>query len=433
MSNSIILRQVSKCFRTYDRPALRLLQNLLPRRKFYREHWALREIDFTIARGETVGILGRNGAGKSTLLQIVSGILTPTSGSVHVTGRVAALLELGAGFNPEFTGRENVFLNGSILGLHRHEISQRYEEIVEFAGIGDYMDQPVKTYSSGMYIRLAFAIATVVEPEILIIDEALAVGDLQFQAKCFRRFEELIGNGATILFVTHDPELVVRHCDWAILMEQGRIIERGKSRQVANRYYDIMLGPRKRDDESGSTGRTATTQPDPASAFSLLAKSFEDRTNYNPEEYRWGNGEAEITDFLITRDHDGHLSILTGDEPFSVYMAVRFHADVAQPIFGLTIRTPDGVTVGGDNSRDCRVAPVIQPGKRGESIIVRFDLQQILCPGNYLLSFGVAEERQGKIVPLDRRYDAAFLKVVSSRTTVGIADFRMQVTVLSPS
>ncbi len=209
------LENISKCFQIYEKPHHRLLQGISRGKKqYYKEYWALRDLSFTINRGETVGIIGRNGAGKSTLLQIICGILTPTSGSLEVHGRVAALLELGAGFNPEFTGRENVFLNGAVLGLSQQEIYHRFDEIASFADIGTFLEQPVKTYSSGMYVRLAFAVATCVNPDILIVDEALAVGDVKFQAKCFRRFEELVAGGTTILFVTHSTEQIVRHCSW---------------------------------------------------------------------------------------------------------------------------------------------------------------------------------------------------------------------------
>ena len=233
-SNEVALKleNVSKCFQIYDKPHHRLLQGVFRgRKRYYKEYWALRNVSFTINRGETVGIIGRNGAGKSTLLQIICGILTPTSGSLENNGRIAALLELGAGFNPEFTGRENVFLDGAVLGLSQQEIKNRFDEIASFADIGDFLEQPVKTYSSGMYVRLAFAVATCVDPDILVVDEALAVGDVKFQSKCFRRFEELIGGGTTILFVTHSTEQIVRHCSWSILLEQAVIKEMGSQKR----------------------------------------------------------------------------------------------------------------------------------------------------------------------------------------------------------
>ena len=256
---------LSKCFQLYDSPGHLLKQLLMGRLarlvgrtppQYFREFWALKGLDFTVRRGETVGIVGRNGAGKSTLLQILCGTLTPTAGQVDIRGRVAALLELGAGFNPEFSGRENVYLNGAILGISREEISRRFADIEAFADIGEFIDRPVKSYSSGMYVRLAFAVSACVEPDVLIVDEALAVGDAKFQAKCFRRFEELVSRGTTILLVTHSTEQITRHCDRAILLEGGVVHQEGPPKDVANTYLDLLFGvQRKVEDSKKAAGK----------------------------------------------------------------------------------------------------------------------------------------------------------------------------------
>jgi ABC-type polysaccharide/polyol phosphate transport system ATPase subunit len=247
---AIQVENLSKCYHIYDRPQDRLKQSIIPRlqrllgrppNRYNREFWALRDVSLTIRRGETVGIIGRNGSGKSTLLQIICGTLLPTGGRVETNGRVGALLELGAGFNPEFSGRENVYLNAAVLGLSREEIKARFDEIVAFADIGDFIDQPVKTYSSGMYVRLAFAVTIHVEPEILIIDEALSVGDLLFQMKCLDRMEEIRARGTTILFVSHGLEQVKRFCGSAVWLEQGRIRLIGESSFVSDQYRDLAL------------------------------------------------------------------------------------------------------------------------------------------------------------------------------------------------
>ncbi|MBU1413892.1 ABC transporter ATP-binding protein [Myxococcota bacterium] len=422
------LENISKCFQIYEKPHHRLLQGVFRgRKKYYREYWALRDISFTVNRGETVGIIGRNGAGKSTLLQLICGTLTPTSGTIEINGRIAALLELGAGFNPEFTGRENVFLNGAVLGLPQREIHDRFDEIASFADIGDFMEQPVKTYSSGMYVRLAFAVATCVDPDILVVDEALAVGDVKFQAKCFRRFKELVAEGTTILFVTHSTEQIVRHCSWSVLLEQAVIREMGDSKKVSNHYLDLLFGVNRRPHEAGETRTNGIDKEAPA--HSVLDGVFENRPTYNKDEYRWGNGEAEIVDYLVTRDGTMNLSSLQGKEPFFVVIAVIFHVEVINPIFGLTIKTPDGVTICGENSRDCVGGPVVKSVKKGERVQVQFSIEQYLCSGHYLLSVGVSEEKEGELVPLDRRYDAMYLHIESDKASYGIVDFRIRVVI----
>lgn len=232
---------LGKCYQIYNKPQDRLKQTLWRgRRQFYREFWALREISFDVARGETLGLIGKNGSGKSTLLQIIAGTVTPTAGFCEVQGRVAALLELGAGFNPEFTGRENVYMNAAILGLSRQEIDDRYPDIVVFADIGEFIEQPVKTYSSGMYMRLAFAVAVSVEPDILLVDEALAVGDVRFQAKCMARMRDIQRTGTTVLFVSHSPEQIKRFCQRCLWLDGGRLVLDGEAAWVTDRYLDDM-------------------------------------------------------------------------------------------------------------------------------------------------------------------------------------------------
>lgn len=252
MSSDIAIRvnNLGKCYEIYDRPKDRLKQFLLPRwhrligqlpKQYYREFWAMKDVSFEVKRGETVGIIGRNGAGKSTLLQLICGTINPTSGSIDVNGRVAALLELGAGFNPEFTGRENIYLNGQLFGLTNTEMNERYEDIIAFADIGDFIEQPVKTYSSGMYVRLAFSVAVHIDPQILVIDEALAVGDIFFQMKCIDRMEEIRKQGTTILFVSHALEQVKRFCESAIWIENGQVRLYGDSNYVTDQYRDGAL------------------------------------------------------------------------------------------------------------------------------------------------------------------------------------------------
>ncbi len=442
-SEDITIRvgNLSKCYHIYDRSHDRLKQYIIPRlqrltgrqsKNYYREFWALKDVSFNVKKGETVGIIGRNGSGKSTMLQIICGTLTQTSGTVKTCGRVAALLELGSGFNPEFTGRENVYLNGALLGLSKEEIDFRFDDIATFADIGEFIDQPVKTYSSGMYVRLAFAVSACVDPDILIVDEALAVGDTKFQAKCFRHFETLVARGTTILFVTHSTEQVVRHCDWAILLDKGQIIMRGHSRDVVNAYLDMLFGvERNRQTDSAPFGNDLQLTKKVHDIYRDEEDNFENRSGYNPYEYRWGSREAEIFDFCVTSGSSRHTTYIETGQIVVITIWVRFMRQAGLPIYGLTIKTPDGITLFGSNSRDFDNGPLLLTANQGSIYKVSFILQeQRLGAGEYLVSVGVAEEKAGEIFPLDRRYDAICLHVANCLSrSAGLADFSMNVEV----
>lgn len=269
---AISLKHVSKVYKRYARPVDRLKEILLPGKSRADEFWALRDINLEIPKAQTVGIVGRNGSGKSTLLQIIAGTLTPTTGEVHVNGRVSALLELGSGFNPEFTGRQNVFFNGRLLGLNQGEIEEKFDEIAGFADIGDFIDQPVKTYSSGMFVRLAFAVAVNVDPEILIVDEALAVGDIVFQHRCMRRMRNLMDSGVTTLFVSHDSGAIKTLCNSAVMINQGKVYASGLPNEVIIKYMKLVteaelgIAPPEEEERiitSHMNENTATPQKDP--------------------------------------------------------------------------------------------------------------------------------------------------------------------------
>ena len=472
---AIRVQDLTKCFLLYEQPAHMLKQQLLGKLaqifgcqppRYFREYWALKGLNFNIRRGEVVGIVGRNGAGKSTLLQILCGTLAPTGGDVQLRGRVAALLELGAGFNPEFSGRENVYLNGAILGISREEIDRRFADIEAFADIGEFIDRPVKSYSSGMYVRLAFAVSACVEPDILIVDEALAVGDAKFQAKCFRRFEELVARGTTILFVTHSIDQITRHCDRAILLEGGVVRLAGLPKDVANTYLNLLFGvERRQSDDSKKTNEETPDKQVGGGAVAPAAQStgneksgvgggadltcapgcyssladrvihrsegrFEDRVGYNKDEYRWGSREVEITDFMVTLDGANHTVHLQTGQQVMVVVWVRFQIDVLAPIFGLTIKTPDGVTVYGSNSRDFPGGPIVQSVRAGEMVRVAFMMDLRIGAGEFLVSLGVAQEiGGGEVEPLDRRYDSILIHVNRQSRCYGVADFDMHVEV----
>lgn len=431
---------LSKCYHIYAQPRDRLLQPFarLLGRVLHREFWALRDVSFEVPRGQTVGIIGPNGSGKSTLLQIICGTLTPTLGHVERTGRIAALLELGAGFNPEFTGRENVHLNAAILGLTPAEIAERFDGIVAFADIGEFLDQPVKTYSSGMFVRLAFSIAINVDPEILIIDEALAVGDIRFQARCFRKFEELQARGKTLLFVSHSTEQIVRHCNSAVLLHQGRVHAQGEPKAVANQYMDLIFGVEpKRCDVPAAAAAEAVSKPPlgegPLAAFRAGAGRFEQRVGYNNHEYRWGEQTAEIVDYLLETPTGYERNQVNAADEVSLYLRVGFRKEVAKPIYGLFIKLPDGVTIFGVNSKEWDGARHFDPRRAGETVVVKFTFQALLNSGDYFLSVGVAEDQYSEIVPLDRRYDAIVLHVVGTGRTYGIAELPNRFATVAPS
>lgn len=414
----VAVEGLGKDYRIFASPRDRLLQ-VFSRAPRYQVHRALHDLSFSVRPGEVLGILGRNGSGKSTLLQLLCGIIQPTAGTCAVRGRFAALLELGAGFNPEFTGLENVRLNAAILGLSSREIEARLPEIAAFADIGDFIERPVKLYSSGMYVRLAFAVASCIEPDVLIIDEALAVGDVQFQTKCFRRFEELVGKGRTVLLVTHSTEQVVRHCTRALLLEGGHLIADGAPRDIANQYLDLMLG----------TGRARPAARRDAAAVAAVAPGeigvLEERAGYFRSEYRWGSGGATLEDLCLqVVGEPGHrVSFLSGAR-LEIHLRAHFELARECAIFGFFVKTPDGVTVFGNSTRNAAVYPEPLPVAAEETVSLCFTLELNLGTGSYILSAGVSAEEHGEIVPLDRRYDCLHFEVHNDSGAVGLADLK---------
>lgn len=424
--SAIRVTGLSKCYHIYDRPTHRLLQSFV-RRRLYREFWALNDVSLEIRRGEVVGVLGRNGSGKSTMMQILAGTLEPTAGSVEIQGRVAALLELGAGFNPEFTGLENVYMNAGILGLSREQTDRRMDEILAFADIGAFVQQPVKHYSSGMYVRLAFAVAACVDPDILLVDEALAVGDVRFQNKCFRHFRKLVDSGKTILLVTHSTEQVARHCSRAVILDGGRLMADGEPRVVVNRYLSMMLGTGAQETtERDARADTSAGHEGPNLTALGLDGRFEDRPGYCDTEHRWGQGGARILDFSVHGAGETlrRMNFFQG-ERMEIHFLAAFERACRQPVFGLYVKTPDGVTVYGNSSLNMSEAVFARGVAAGESVVVSFRCELNVGPGSYLLGLGVASEEGIENVPLDRRYDAIRVEVVGTSGSVGLADMKL--------
>lgn len=393
-SNDIAIRvtNLSKRYEIYDTPRDRLKQFVLPRmrqfsgkepKQYFREFWALKDVSFEIRKGETVGIIGRNGSGKSTLLQMICGTLNPTAGNIQVNGRVAALLELGAGFNPEFSGRENIFTNGALLGLSQSEIEARYDDIVAFADIGLFIEQPVKMYSSGMYVRVAFAIAANMDPSVLIIDEALAVGDLAFQAKCMARLRDLTDAGTTILFVSHDLSSVRNICQKVLWLNEGQAMDFGSPKEIVESYVrQLHLEINK------TTGAAAA--PDAGEESDELPEIEPDTNGHSLSEghKRYGDGRASILDVVMIDSRGNHAEVIDLHEQFTIRMTIKANADIARPVIGYSFRDLKGNQVVG--AMNSNFPNVNMPSfLSGEVYIIEIIGRNNLVQGPYTLSVGI--------------------------------------------
>lgn len=393
---SIKVENLSKSYQIYDQPRDRLKQFILPRlqrcigkqsKEYFREFSALSNVSFEVRKGETVGIVGRNGAGKSTLLQIICGTLSPSGGSVRTNGRIAALLELGSGFNIEFTGRENIYMNAAILGLTKEEIDARFNDIVSFADIGDFIEQPVKTYSSGMMVRLAFATAIHVDPEILIVDEALAVGDFAFQHKCMSRIKQIIANGVTVLLVTHDVGAVMASCNRAIMLRKGKIYSIGTAAEVCDRYLET-------DTASLNSGQTNEAVKAETKSHQLLMANH-GVSNLQPIDpsYRWGDGKIAISAWSLS-DASGKpsTSFHFGEEMLlSVLLNATENIDRCFP--GFMLRDRNGYHLTGITNRTC--GKEISGILGGESVLLEFKIKILYRADNYSILLNIAKDEYG--------------------------------------
>jgi lipopolysaccharide transport system ATP-binding protein len=398
--SAISVRNVGKMYRIYDRPQDRLKQMLLWRfgRHYGHEFWALRDVSFEVRRGETVGIIGRNGSGKSTLLQIIAGTLAPTEGEVQVNGRVAALLELGSGFNPEFTGRENVFLNGTILGISHAEMTARFDEIADFADIGEFIDQPVKLYSSGMVVRLAFAVQALIEPEILIVDEALAVGDMYFQVKCMAKISELRKRGTAILFVSHAVDMVKAICSRALLIDRGRKIIEDIPDVVTDRYVALTVGRLT----EGSPTYASTDLSGTTAIRSRVQPPFDERITE-----RFGDGRARYVECQVLQN-GSETDVIYHGAMCEIRAWIRYDAAVDEAgEVGIVVRTLEGLDLFAANSflgRD-----YYPPQAAGSVVCIAFRFEVVLAPGIYTVALGYRAPVQGAYV--DKVYNAAVFRV----------------------
>lgn len=440
-SDAIVeVKGLTKVFPIYDKPHYRLMQMLFRGAgRWYREFIALSGINLVIRRGETVGIVGRNGSGKSTLLQIICGTLAPTKGEVHVRGRVAALLELGAGFNPEFTGRENVYLNGTVLGLSRAEVEDKLEDILAFAEIGDFIDRPVKTYSSGMYVRLAFAVAIHVEPDLLVVDEALSVGDEAFQRKCFARIERLREAGCTVLFVSHAATTVVELCDRAILLDSGDMLVDGPPKAVISRYQRMLYAPQERLGElrgllkrEYAEGKLVSVEsrvevPPSRSISSAPSNEFTkdayfDEGLRSQSEVVYPKRGATIVDPHLELPNGDRVNVITAGKKYIYAYDVKFDQGVAGARFGMMIKSLTGVEIAGAVSALANEA--LEWIDAGTSLAIRFEFTCALAGGTYFMNAGALGRLGEEEIYLDRRIDALMFRVMpsASRLATGFVD-----------
>jgi len=440
LSSAVIsVKNITKTFRIYNRPQDRFKQALYGNRKtLYREHVALKNITLAINHGETVGIVGRNGSGKSTLLQIIAGTLAPSSGNVEVNGRIAALLELGSGFNPDFTGRENVYMNGAILGLSTNEIDDLLDEIVRFADIGEFFDQPVKTYSSGMAVRLAFAVQVVVPKEILIVDEALAVGDELFQRKCFAKIEEFKRSGGTILFVSHSGSAIVELCDRAVLLDEGELILVGTSKQVVNFYQKLIYAPAEKRSkihrEINQFNQNESKEVyfnDPLRKDKVLDDGVSELVGFDPNlrphsTLRYESQGARIYDPKISDLTGKQVNILQSNQKYLWSYKVKFESTCRNVRFGMLIKTGVGLEVGGASSS--KIGHGIDEVHAGDIYKVEFSFHPRLAPGVYFLNAGLLGIVGDDEIYLDRGIDIAAFKIMPQENSLmtAIVNFEIE-------
>ena len=371
----------------------------------------------TIYQGETVGIIGTNGSGKSTILKIITGVLNPTAGEVKVNGRISALLELGAGFNMEYNGIENIYLNGTMIGFTEKEIDEKLQSILDFADIGEYVYQPVKTYSSGMFVRLAFAVAINIDPEILIVDEALSVGDVFFQAKCYHKFEEFKAMGKTILFVSHDLSSIAKYCDRVVLLNQGTKLGEGAPKEMIDTYKQVLVGQYQLP-ESSSEGNLLEDED---------IRKLASGQNINPDLLEYGSKKAEIVEYYFTDDKGVHTSAVVKGSRFTIHMKVEIKEDIQAPIFAFSFKNIKGTEITGTNTMFEK--SFLEPVSAGDVKEITFEQEMNLQGGDYLLSLGVTGYEGDTFTVYHRLYDVINLTVISDKNTVGFYDMNSRIEV----
>ena len=419
MSDTVIkISNLIKEYKMYSRKKDRLFEAILP---FYKKHSTFKALDnlnLEIKKGEVLGILGKNGAGKSTLLKMITGVVSPTSGNIEVNGKISSLLELGAAFNPDLTGYENIYQHGQVMGLSDEEIKSKEKEIIDFADIGEHLSQPVKTYSSGMFARLAFACAINVDPDILIVDEVLSVGDMAFQLKCFKKFEQFKNNGKTIIFVTHNINDVMTNCNRVIILENGKKTFDGTVKDGVDRYKKIIVGLDPDENIKNETEEIEISNSEINSNENNL-KTWKKDFNQNPNMIEYGNREAEVIDYGIFDKEGNPVSIFDNGDYVTFKSKVKFNKEVKEPIFTVTLKDFTGKDITGTNSNIEKISTGTY--KKGDIVVTEFTQKVPIAPGKYTLSFSCTKyNAKGELEALNRKYDALLVEVITTKSTVGL-------------
>ncbi len=430
MSDTVIkISNLVKEYKMYSNKKDRLLEAVLPGYKKHSTFRAMDNLDLEIRKGEVLGILGKNGAGKSTLLKMITGVVSPTSGSLEVNGKISSLLELGAAFNPELTGYENIYQHGQVMGLSDKEIKEKEQEIIDFADIGEHLSQPVKTYSSGMFARLAFACAINVDPDILIVDEVLSVGDMAFQLKCFKKFEQFKNKGKTIIFVTHNINDVLTNCNRAIILENGKKTFDGTVKDGVNRYKKIIVGIDPDEAEKKEKEKQEKIKASKAkSSDSVDGELWKDKMNQNPNMIEYGTEEAEVFDYGVFDSEGNLVTTFDNGDVITFKSKVKFFTEVKDPIFTMTIKDFTGKDIAGTNTNIEKV--ITGTFDKDEVAVVEFVQKVPVAPGKYTLSFSCTKYNlSGELEALSRKYDAILVEIITTKNTVGIVRLDSEINV----
>ena len=419
--NVIEIKDLVKKYKMYNRKQDRLLEAIFPKMNRHSDFTATDHLDLTVKKGEALGILGKNGAGKSTLLKMITGVVIPTSGELKVNGKISSLLELGTAFNSELTGEENIYQHGQVMGLTKEEIEATKQDVIDFADIGEHLYQPVKTYSSGMFARLAFACAINVDPDILIVDEVLSVGDMAFQLKCFKKFEEFKSKGKTILFVTHSVSDILKNCTRVIILESGKKTFDGDVKEGVDLYKKIITGNAPKNSNLDKVSEEIKIDDDP--------NTWKSHFNQNPNLIEYGNLDAEVIDYGIFDTNRNYLSIIDNEKEVVLKSKIKFNKEVDNPIFTMTIKNFNGVEVAGTNT----MIEKIYPGKfeKGDIVEVEFIQKLPLAPNKYTLSFSCTHiNAKGELEILNRKYEALLIEIMSNKECVGIAKLDTKINII---
>jgi teichoic acid transport system ATP-binding protein len=415
---AIKVDKLTKRYHLYDKPQDRVKEALHPfKKKYHHDFYAMNDVTFEIKKGETVGIIGKNGAGKSTLLKMITGVLTPTSGSVEAHGKISSLLELGAGFNPEMTGMENIYLNGTLMGFSKEDMDGRLDAIIEFADIGEFIHQPVKMYSSGMFARLAFSVSINVDPDILIVDEALSVGDMAFQMKCFKKFQDFQAQGRTILFVTHALDTVIRYCTRGIVIDGGQKVYEGTSKDAVDSFKKILSGDFYEADISRKKEKATLIK---------TTSSLKENFSAYKELDTYGNDKAVIYDYGTLDYDETPADIFNYDAPFSIIMKVQFNETIENPIFAFTLKDIRGLEITGTNTHMKQI--ITGTFHQGDSLSVTFKQKANLQLGKYALSLGCVNLNEKGVEVYNRIYDAMLFEIIGAEQMVGFYDLQSEIT-----